>query len=355
VLIEPAPIRPPGGRSRLRAILGIAAIPVLLVGVVGVAIATRPSEEPLQPGVMLSPPDPSAAPPDPDPSPTSAPTSSPSAAPLAFPDEILGLPVRPVTETVEVQADRPLEGLVAIAGYLTLVGPTEPCPSLTTTTRGSSALFCRRETLLADTPRTPFGEEERGDRWAPIGPHLHPIAMPGTYLPAVTTMSIPLERRKGAPVVVVGRFDDPRTGPCDTRHLRCEPNLSIEWIPWAAGRYSPPTDAVEPDLREVTTRLESRDLRRLRLAAVPDSGTMLELLVRPETLERVDPHAWQGLDAPRAGGPLWYLRLLDPSGTVGGAGTPGTVWLVIDDDTGAIIGRGVTGLEDTMGPIGPLD
>jgi hypothetical protein len=355
VLIEPGPIRPPNGRSRLRAVVGLAAIPVLLGGIVGAALLTRPAEPSLEPstvgGLAASSPDPAPETPAPEtPAPTTGPTTRPTPAPIAFPDTVLGLPVRSVAETLEDQAQRPLVGLVAIAGYLTLVGPTEDCPGITNT-RTSGAQFCRRETLLADTPRTPFGEEERGDRWAPIGPHLHPIAMPGTYLPAVSTLSIPLERRVAAAVVVVGRFDDPRAGPCDTRHLRCDPILSIEWIPWAAGSYSPPTDAVEPGLREFATRLDPRDLRRLRLEAVPESETMLELLIRHETLELVDPLVWRSIDR-QADAPLWYLRLLDPAATTARGDPLATVWLVIDDATGSIIGRGTSGPADPAMPSG---
>jgi hypothetical protein len=259
---------------------------------------------------------------------------------VAFPDTILGLPVRSVTETLKALDAGEIDGLAAIAGYLTLIGPTEDCPGLEGA-RNSSALFCRRETLFADTTHTPFGEEERGDIWAPVGPHLHPIAMPGTYLPAVSTLSIPLERRVPGAVVVLGRFDDPRLGACDMRHLRCDPPLSIEWVPWAAGSLSPPSGAFEPELRRSMPMLQPRELREVRLAAVPESGTMLELLVRPDTLERIDPVAWQDLRRPAVGN-VWYLRLLDPTGGLAGDRSFGVAWLVIDDATGEVIGSGAS-------------
>jgi hypothetical protein len=341
MLVEPSPIRPPSRPARVRLALAVAAAPILLVGIVGTALLAR--DETVAPIAQASSiPGMSEAPPDGGAQASAAPAVATRTVPdPGFPATILGLPVRSVGETLAAFDAGEIGGMTAIAGYLTLIGPTEDCPDLTSA-RASSALFCRRETLLADTPRTPYGEEERGDIWAPIGPHLHPVAMPGTYLPAVSPMSIPLERRVAGAVVVVGRFDDPRTDRCERRHLRCDPSLSVEWVPWAAGSYSPPTWAAQPELRRAETALEPRDIRRLRLATIPDSGTMLELLLQPASLERVDPVAWQGLHRP-AIGPIWYLRLLDPGLTTAGERTLDVAWLVIDDATGMVIGRGGTG------------
>jgi hypothetical protein len=163
--------------------------------------------------------------------------------------------------------------------------------------------------------------------------------MPGTYLPIATSKEIPLDRRRPEPAVVLGRFDDPRAGRCTIDEQPCEPVFAIEWVPWASGRVRPGTGATEPALREVEPRLDERDRRRSRLAVVPDSGpAMVELLLQPATLARVDPVAGAAIGP--AAGPLWYLRVFDDGGALAASevdGSPNVAWLVIDDLTGEIL------------------
>jgi hypothetical protein len=186
--------------------------------------------------------------------------------------------------------------------------------------------------VLADRPESPFASSDQ-NRWTRLGPHLHPIAMPGTYVPVAVSASVAIERREPTPVVLLGRFDDERAGPCPEGQP-CEPMLSIEWVPWAAGRIRPPNGAIDPALRGVETSLDERDRRRSRLAALPGSGPMLELALSRDTLARVDPIASLALGGVAPGGaPVWYLRLLSPVDE----GRWDVDWLVLDDSTGRVL------------------
>jgi hypothetical protein len=342
MLVEPARIGPRSRRGRVRGLLALAAVPVALVSVLVVALGFGPPPTPDRPAEGVARPSAEVAP-TPTPVPIEALLAGlPAGARLdgsVFPASVRDVPVRSIREALALLAAGRSDGLIAIGGYLTYVKPARMCLPAAVR-RSSGMIFCHRETLLAGRPDSPFeSSAPGGEPWARLGPHLHPIAMPGTYLPIATSKEIPLDRRRPEPAVVLGRFDDPRAGQCTIDEQPCEPVFAIEWVPWASGRVRPGTGATEPALREVEPRLDERDRRRSRLAVVPDSGpAMVELLLQPSTLARVDPAAGAAIGP--AVGPVWYLRIFDDGGAAAATTvdwTPDVAWLVIDDLTGEIL------------------
>jgi hypothetical protein len=305
--------------------LSVGLVPIVLGGIVAVSVATRQPDRPAPAASGAS-----VAATSAEPSATASPDPRYALDPDVFPRTFNELPVRSVRATLAEYAASRADGLVAVGAYLTYVGPVGDCPG------GSgfrnSLAFCRRETLLADRPESPYASSDQ-NRWTRLGPHLHPIAMPGTYVPVAVSAAVPLEQRTPTPVVLLGRFDDERAGLCPEGQP-CEPMLSIEWVPWASGRMRPPNGATDPALREVGTNLDERDRRRSRLAALPDSGPMLELALSRAMLSRVDPIASLALGSVGPGiAPIWYLRLLSPEAE----GRWDVDWLVLDDATGRVL------------------
>ncbi len=341
MLVEPTPIRPRSRRSRARLALSVALAPAILIGIVSVGMAGGDRPQPSPPA--------SVRPIEPSPAPVgiTAPEGAPDATEpdaLRFPSQIYGLPTRTVAETLEAYRAGRVDGLVAISGYLSLAGDAPGC----SVEMGDR--YCRRQTILADRSLVIDGSDET--LFTRLGPHLHPVAMPGTLLPggglspafdeppALTSAEDPV------PVVVLGGFDDPRASGCFVETRPCEPLLSIEWVPWSDGSWHRATASTDPRLGDASARLAIVDRRVIRASIQPAaSPPVLELLVRPDTLLQVDPIAFEavsslGLYFDRAPERVWYVRAISPGPPSSRAGSLGMSWIVFDDTNGMVLAAG---------------
>ncbi|HET7182135.1 MAG TPA: hypothetical protein VFI15_07895, partial [Candidatus Limnocylindrales bacterium] len=138
------------------------------------------------------------------------------------------------------------------------------------------------------------------------------------------------------PVVFVGHLGRPPS----IRFCQdgsCPPMFLVDRVAWAGGLGLPRTSSVLPALLDRWPPLGAGARDRLAAAAhQPRDTVLLETLVDPVTLARIDPDAAARVarDAPAADR-IWYRRALgaDP-------GTDPLAWLAIDDTTGTVIASG---------------
>jgi hypothetical protein len=250
------------------------------------------------------------------------------------PERAFGVPVRTIDELLAERSAGHVGGeLVAVSGYLWR-GPREHhCIRLRDATPNT---FCRRVlTLMPDTRRHQISPRR----------HLHLQALPGTPLPELAAPLLGDEALVARPepilVIILGRFDDPRTAPCMGGSSHCHEEFVIERIAWAAGEIVPAPFARDPIVPEGTDGSSRRTLRVLALQR-PDWGRPLlsEALVGMDLLERFDPVAAAAV-ARDVTGPVWYRRTIDPPTETGG---PYAVrWVVVDPRTGMAIASGSVG------------
>ncbi|MEX1171020.1 MAG: hypothetical protein WEG56_00270 [Chloroflexota bacterium] len=295
MIIEPTPALPPSRGGRMRMLAAVAAPLLLLVVAVGSGAIGR----------ALAP-----DPPTIDPMASSAARTaeaSPQADPMSFPPRILGLPTRTVAATLDLRRDDRIgDEVVAIRGWLTIALPPADCLV-------QPAGLCARPTILADTAdpilvRTQGEVEWLGSRGAT---HLHPVALAGVSLPDAVDGLVPL------PVVVLGRFDDPRLA--DPRTSPRHPNVafSLERVVWADGARLPV--GVVWGARGPADGREAADVRALASAASPGGAVVLgQALVDLTELGRIDPTAAgrARVELERIGRAatktttLWFVRLM---------------------------------------------
>lgn len=331
MIIEPVPTTPRGPLSRIQRLLGVVMAPVLLVGAVGLGLAGRDDGAT---GDTASPP---AALTDPA-EPTGgidalSPQAPAELATADFPTRILGSDV--LTPSEARAAQRADAGAVLfVSGWLTMGALHPDCGERLY--RPSGAL-CQRTSVLAEHPvAPPDGEGEGG--WSALGPHLHPEFPPGVRLPPGVGRFAPEPRGEPVPVVLLGRYGDPRAAPCDPAEGRCRAAFVVERVVWTNGErfgWTTTIDAgLELDLSEEPWR-QYRDAAREHLADV--TLISMSALIAPASLARVDAEAATVLDAHFAttGEPaahVWYVRGIDLRERRGG-GLRGTArWVVTGGD-----------------------
>jgi hypothetical protein len=319
MIVEPVSTVPRSRRRRVLSGVGLAMPVALLVAVAAFGIAGEGPE-----GDRAVPTPLGIAPPPTTPAPAVDDRRAPFDAETvtSYPETLDTLQVRTVREILAVP---PAPGeIVAISGVLafeTMVGQCKAAsPRLAT--------FCSRATILADRPVVVSSSPGN------LGPHLHPLVPAGVRLPRAILPDPRTGDRAQVPVIVLA------TAGAD--------GVRLERVAWVGGsRWQATT--IDPDLGR--NPFDETWWRR-RLAAeeglgmTARNGTPVMLLtayVRPATLETLHRAA---AVAVRAAAPdaraLWFVRALYPGGV--GEGTPRrdeVRWIVVDDQSGAIVARGI--------------
>ena len=343
--VQPVRSLTPDGSSRARNVVAVAFPILALVFVVGAGIAGRSADDDGRPNIAEANASPSAR------ASTPRPTRDEDSATLiatGFPTDAIGLPVGSVRATLDRHRGPGGNGVIAIAGWLT-VPPVDGCdqadgvsgPDSGTSAAGDVALLCRRDTMLLDDPRPVLAADgEALIRLRAPGPHLHPQAMPGISLDAVTDRQ---DRDLGGtirpvPVVVVGRFGDARLPVCVRAPRHCVDGFAIERLIWVDGEWQLRRAERSPVLAD--TRVSGKVRWHIVDAAFEHNGLVLnEVLVPRDTLKRIDPIADVTIDA-RVDGPVWYIRTLLRSVGSRGPARSDIGWAVIEDATGIVLGAG---------------
>lgn len=335
MLVEPTPALPPARAGRARLLVAIAAPIAILLATVASGSLGRDGAAPdasatSRPAAAL----PSAAA-GPSPSGPVGPSPTASAKPVAFPPRLLGLTTRTVEQTLERRrADLVGDEMIAIKGWLTIQPDPTDCDL-------APVELCIRSTLLADTHEQLLVRLHGSIEWA--GPremfHLHPAVMPGVRLPDIGDQElVPI------PVVLLGRFDDPRLADPRTSFRHPNEALAIERVVTAASWELP---AFVRDAGATGETLDSADIRARVSAALP-SGTVVlsHAFVALSTLSRIDAEAAGRARAALQLGDgddpsVWYVRLMvrdgNPVDTLAGDTAPRRVGWSVLAANGAIL------------------
>jgi len=253
-------------------------------------------------------------------------SGDPSRTSLAptVPEDIAGLPVRPVDAAASDDDDGTPRRLDAVDGYL--LAWTEP-GACTRPIPGLPAVGCPRNAVLAaEAWRTdgPDGNE-------PPGRHLHAIVPPGVTVPE---SAIQIDGSDGVPaeVVLVLRA----ASPADCARVPECPPFVVERVAWAEGQFLTGSRLVaepgfvfpgDPVGEDPAGALGSS----LLLRAVLVDRSQLRILDRAAAREV------RALGEPA--GPMWYLRGLDVPAE-GVDGEPVVRWEVRRSPTGELIASG---------------
>ena len=253
-----------------------------------------------------------------------------------FPDSLLGLPVSTTEETLRRRHEGSAVGVVAVSGYLSTTTDDAGCsPSLVL--MPPVRPLCRRHGILADHRQSPFASRRDGSR-PRLGPHLHPQFPPGTRLPEQADRTRADADGTPLPVVVLGRFDDPRAVACGPGGRHCGEEFVVESVAWVEGepwrRRRSLDPLVGPELRERAWRAR----HAIEALALPgDPPILVAALVAPPTLRRVDPAAARAMPK-RALEAVWLVRGLAVAS--GGPGRPpvgAITWAIVDAATGKVL------------------
>ncbi len=324
MLIEPASVEPRRG-GRLRLLAALLAPPVILAAVVGGAVlggsGSAPSDARRSAAAVAA--SSASSPVDAMPRATQPPgiLGQPGLAvrPVVLPTSVSGLAVRSVAGATGDELHGRTEGLVAIGGWLSFVGAVGACPPSSAV---SDDVYCQRELILADDRLVDDQSQA-----------LHPIAMPGVFIPwsgrdDYRTMATPVQ------VVVVGVFGETRAGGCFVEGKPCGPSLVIELVVWVDGHWRRYGSQLGPDIAVADVHLTALARHAIRARNVAGGGSLLiDVAVRPSTLNDIDPEAAASL-GPAPPSIVWYARMA--SRPLAG-GQPGVAWLVLDDATGRIL------------------
>ena len=353
MIVEPVPTNP---RSPVRRGVRLASMTlplVLLVGVVAVGslgpraaqprAAEAPTTDPAAPGT-------SAAPAD-------APDAASGVLVADFPDELGGLAVRGVAETLDVRRSGGLGGVVAVAGYLTIQDLPAECADRYL---GPEGALCERRAVLADVPNRPFSSSYgSGSGFGGIGAHLHPTVPVGVRLPYEVVDASTGGSAAPVAVALLGRFVD-EDPPCATVGRHCGEAFVVERVAWVDGEYRRRTMIIDPALEVDWTDPAWRARRaEARAALGSDRTSLLTGYLRPEMLERIDPAAAVAVFARAGEAPpvVWYVRGLELDAHAArypaGGAAPRVVWAVVDDASGTVIARGGEPRNPRETPPGP--
>jgi hypothetical protein len=171
----------------------------------------------------------------------------------------------------------------------------------------------------------------------PPGPIVPGHLLPGTDVPsALAIPSSELEPwlTQSIPVVLAGRFDDPRAPACGTGREWCRADFVVEQAVWADGVWLGPPLVRDPAIAEPP---DADAAARAASIAVPQPGRsrviLGQALVRRELLALMDPIA--ATAAANTAGGVWYIRSI---ATVQAAEKPQVGWVVIDAQTDVVLG-----------------
>jgi hypothetical protein len=345
--VEIEPIGRPGApRSTWRTVLTAAAPVLVLVLVASAAIAGARLEAP-----------PIAT--TPAPSPSLAVTAPPAAAAAAidFPVRVLGLRVRSVTATLDLRRSGAIsDEIVAVRGFMTVRPDPVACFRRPPVTARVETVACQRDTILADTPVWLLEGRDGVVAWAGERgvAHLHPQAFPGTSLvplePPAAVVDTVVEDGPilPSPVVLVGRFGDPRLTDPRAGGRHADTGFTVERVVWSGGaRQAVPLVAFVP----VSTDDLPLQAVRSAISGAVSSGTVAlnHVLLDLETLRAIDPdaagQARRALEGSGAeSGRLWYVRVLtragNPVDTLAGDTIPRRIgWVVLDAEGEVLAAR----------------
>jgi hypothetical protein len=372
VLIEPTPALPPSRAGRSRLLTAILVPAVLLVGVVGVGALTdgddAAAESPSGSPAPLA-----EATPATQPTGASAPID-PAVEAARFPSRVLGLSTRSVSELVGRRRGGSVDdALHAARGYLTVRPGTEDCfigDSTGSTLPMIQAVGCRREVILSLTDEPLLAWAGGGVVWLDEdGPeHLHIPVFQGVSLGSLETLVTdrpPVVVGGGEdaaevtpilprPVVILGRYDDPRVADPRTNAEHVNETFTLERVAWASDAIEepPPIQLVAPP----DGALAIEAVRARVSEALPSGTVVLSHAYLPlGQLARVDPTAAggarSGLEALDAAAgddaAVWYVRVMvrdgNPVDTLAGDTIPRRLgWVVLTAD-GTVLDLAVDG------------
>lgn len=371
MLIEPTPALPPSRNGRARLLTVVLVPAILLVAVVGGASLSGSVDA----GLI----EPSATPRPLADATFSAPSTGP--APVepdvdaaGFPSRMLGLSTRTVSELVRSRRDGSVDdALHAVRGYLTVVPGTDDCfigDSTSSTLPMIQAVGCRREVILSQTDEPLLAWARGGVVWLDEnGPeHLHIPVFQAVSLGSLETLVIdrpPIELDGGEdpvqvtpilphPVVVLGRYDDPRVADPRTNAEHVNETFTLERVAWVAGvlEEPPPTQLVAPP----SGALAIEGIRARVSEALP-SGTVVlsHAYLALGQLARVDAtaagRARSGLDALGAASDddvaVWRVRVMvrdgNPVDTLAGDTIPRRLGWAVLTAAGTVLDLAVDG------------
>jgi hypothetical protein len=253
---------------------------------------------------------------------------------VSFPAAIDGLPVRYVSATLAAHAQGTLSGIVAVAGYLSI---TDIPPACADRISGPFGALCQRFGLVADGRSSPW-IRPAGPR---LGPHLHPEFPPGVRIPPQLGQTMVLAAGPPLPVVLLGRFGDRRTAPCERMARDCRGAFVVLGVAWYDGETWRRPPALEPTLDLDLGDASWPGRQAIARAALGDVDRVLVMaLVGPATLARIDPGAAAALPEP-APDPVWYVLGLEVAPGPGSGEPHGTTrWVLVDDASGAVVAAG---------------
>lgn len=361
MLIEPTPALPPSPGRRARSILGAAAPVVILFAVIATGALGAPDDAP-----PSGPPTPRAA----AASPAMPPSTEPggTAGVPAVPARVLGLRTRTVAAALERRrAGATGDEIIAVRGFATVHPTPTDCFVVDDAPTIADALACRREVIVADGPGAFLAWSDGVVDWVMSEGvvHLHAASFPMVSLvdleahavaaPAASspTGDDPASAPIGSvPVVVLGRFDDPRLA--DPRSSARHPNEAfvIERIVWVDDVWQ--TRPAVRFVRSVDGEIPIGQVRATTSSALPSGTVILSHSIADfDVLARLDPAALglarTGVDRLDIAEPaaVWYVRVMTrgapPVDTLAGDTTERRLaWAVMTAD-GTLLG---TGTED---------
>jgi hypothetical protein len=260
------------------------------------------------------------------------PAAGRAAAAFGFPGLALGLPVRTGAELDADRARRAIAGeLVVVAGILKSEPLPMNCPAIRLTL---SRTFCLRLAALFAVSEP--GLENATAGTAPPGPIVPGHLLPGTGIPPVLASATELEPppTRYIPVVLAGRFEDPRAPACGTGQQWCREDFVVEQVVWVDGVWLGPEMVRDPAIAEP---IDPAAASRAAAIAGPVPGRsrviLGQALVRPELLALMDPIA--ATAAANTHGGVWYIRSI---ATVQPGERPQVGWVVIDATTDVVLG-----------------
>ena len=328
MIVQPASLGP---RSRPRRALRVVGIVVPVVLLVAVAAAGALGPAPTPPPVVASD-DPAIAVADPTITPVVSPPAGPAEAPAAavFPSTMAGLDVHGLRWTATARNRGLARGVVAVAGYLGLDAIPDDCRD---TRLGVFGPFCTRIAVLAEAPW--YGATNSGPDTP--GFHLHPQFPVGVRMPSQSAFVAISPSTRTPPVVLLGRFGDDRAERCVPGGRHCGQEFVVERVAWVDGIEYPTTATVDPLADDAG--LTQADLRRdatIASATLPASSyPLLEVLVRPATIARIDPAIAAATDALAPDAVVWLVRALHERGD------PTQIdWRIVARDGGRVIASG---------------
>jgi hypothetical protein len=223
-----------------------------------------------------------------------------------------------------------------VAGYLSVDAIPEGCIDRLV---GPSGSLCERQGVLAEAPAP-----DLSGAGSQHGRHIHPYFPPGVRWPTGVGQLDDDGNVVPYPMIVIGRFGDPRAPVCPPLSSRCEESFLVERVVWAANEPFTRTTSVDPgldiDFNDDRWRDRRNDARR-QLAGI--SILTVTSLVVPGRLTALDAEAADALARVADGEPppaaVWYVRglLLTTDGAGGLTGIP--QWIVVDDATNVVLAR----------------